>query len=269
MIAAFNTRSILAGVLAVVLAVSGCERRSAPQGSTTAPVSNRAETRDSAIATEIPTIYAELGTPAALSSERKAAILRLAEQLRPAARHLWFILVLANHESREDYWAIAYYTPDESGPRLRKGRCLLVASGKVQMRAKVLKMQTETGRPPGRFTWSQDDLGEYVQISVSGRLFDGTTPIPDIADLPLGLPQSRQPREAVRMNDDELVELVDLARAAMGTTEPIHRIEIEGDIYRVWTGWQVGGLFGRGRVLDIRRKDGRYQQVGGIGQWMS
>lgn len=48
--------------------------------------------------------------------------------------------------------------------------------------------------------------------------------------------------------------------------EPLHRIERGRDAFRVFTGWQVGGPEGGGRIIEFRRREGGdYEPIDGVG----
>jgi hypothetical protein len=206
--------------------------------------------------------YAPHGAPEPLSAERKRKILEFAMEGAPADRAVWFMLVLSNHET--GYAAIVYFVPDSTTPRLRRGRCAYVTEHREWLKKLPEELKAKL-RVPRR------ELPSYVQVSPAEAPFDDRVTIPNANLMPFD-PSGWTEGQVARLDDGELVELVDLARAAFGASkdDPIHAIQMDEGIIRVESGWQVGPLEGAGKFVEFRRKaGGGFQQVGGVGDWVS
>lgn len=264
--------TLLAGLIA---ALAGVPARAAE------PAATRPTTRP-----EVAVVYADHGSPGRLTAGQAEQVGRAATALAPDGRAAWFVLVRSNHlgaagegAAGDMLHATIYYAPDASSPRLRKGRAVGLT---------LFGRKLRSGEPV-----------PYLQVSPGDAPFPdppgvpGVPAVPALADLPFGPPLTGN-RAPAEVGGDDLVRLVDAARAilradaakterwarhqgpdarahaARERNEPIHRIEKDGDVLRVYTGWQTGIRSGGGRFVDLRRAGGEYRQISeGIGLWRS
>lgn len=255
----------------------------------------RAAAPASATRHAVPILYAGIGEPAPLTPEGVDRVIGAAAAAAPGGRRVWFVLILSNRPARGDgsggsdetLDARAYYVPDASTPRLRKG---------VWVGLRL---------PPARNVRPEVQPVPYLQVSRVGAPFApgrASVPAPPAsADLPF---EAVERRAGALPDEGDIVRAVDAARRAMADDaeraerqargrgpqaraetahlrdEPIHRVEMDGLTARVLTGWQVGPRFGSGRFVDLRRDGGEYRPAvkdviepgadgGVVGRWVS
>jgi hypothetical protein len=204
-----------------------------------------------------PIRYADYGHPSRLTPAQLAELTTLADDVRPAGRDVWFILVLYNDAALNDppaYTAVIYFTPDTTTPRLRSGQCSFIdATVPVATRRAIIKRIDPSDHYPR--------LSPYVQVSPADAPFNPTDrAIPANADLPFPRPD--------HIADAELVSIVDAARQVDRTRQPILRIDGDGP-FAVTFGWQVGGLNGGGTIVTVRRTPSGYQADSSVTHWVS
>lgn len=232
-------RSVISTLIVAGVVLSGCAWHARPSA---APVAEGPAPAPS-IAPATAIRYAEYLNPAALRPEQLTEIEAEAEKARPAGRDVWFVLVLSNrlYQGKWDYRAIVYFTPDETSPRLRKGRYLGVSSLFLRYRDRLPKHDAE--------------LSNYVQVSLPDK------PFGEVAEVPWGPELPFDPPEEVAEAD--LVPVLDAARRIIGATPyigdcndrflPIQRFDVNPGEIRVLFGWQVGPLAGGGVVVTVRK----------------
>jgi hypothetical protein len=201
----------------------------------------------------VPVVYTSYGRNLKLTAAQAEAIVAAGLPERPAGRDVWFVAV--QFVSRHEVWASAVFTPDEAGPRLRRGRCADVRLTPVD----------PSDRSPHEAT-IKVDARSYVQVSPAGRPFGDQLDVPAAADLPFPPPVYPPALTGggpiVPLDDRELVGLVDFARSRFRPApddDPICWVVGDGD-----------GLFGIARGVSdwggdylhvVRGADGGFRIV--------
>ena len=197
----------------------------------------------------VPVVYARPKDNKPLTEAQVQEALRVAGELRPRrdGRDIWFIAVIRNRFA--NLRVVVYYAPDESSPRLRRGRCAV--------------FWTYTGADPL--------IQPYLLVSRPDKPFGDRLEIPAVPDLPFKPPEDFRFRP-VWVGDDELVRVVDVGRAAfdefyLGSKlepEPPYKIQVDGDNFYVVNGEPDAG----GNYVVVRRRDGRFEATWeGIRLW--
>lgn len=182
-----------------------------------------------------PIVYNTYGKPAPLDADQTVTVHRLATALQPKERPIWFIYVVSNSNDGEarHFDAVAYYVPDQSGRRARRGRSARIHFG--------------------------ESLSRYAQVGepreVYGEADAGAPPVPKIRARPSSVP-FRVSNKA-NLDDASLVELIDAVRKSLANVSgdkqadrlPVLSVEMEDDQFRVRTGRWSGVLSGHGYDL--------------------
>lgn len=180
-------------------------------------------------------------SPKALTERENAELKTLAAASAKGKRRAWFVRVRYNDKGI--FVADLYFAPDTTEPRIRKGTC-----AHVEGWGDLLSVVKDG---PAK------EMPKYVQISRPNEPFDDRLTVPDREMMPFQ-PDHRFFGEAVKLSDEELVSLVDLVRPVFAKNDggPIYRIEMKGELIRVFSGEQQGPLAGGGRFVDVKRKVG-------------
>jgi len=229
--------------------IIGCADRHSAITVQRQPITNPALTTAAPPATRpvVPFIYAhwfdEVLPP--VPPAEAARILREAGRFKPAGMSIWFVLVREDATDHKRQWFTAaevYYTADVSTARLRVGRRARIYTSDVNF---------------------EPEIDRYVQVSPADHPFGRQLEVPEAKWLPIP--------EAERVPDEDLVSLVDAARAAqkmelatMGSRdEPVGRIHRDGDTYTVEFGWNVSIY---SQFLQLEKSAGIFRVTGsGIG----
>ena len=178
--------------------------------------------------------------PTRLTAEQTAAVIDAAVRAVPDASP-WFVLVWRHGE--RDIFRV-FFTPEQTTPRMRKGRCCVV-TGPLAAGAAGVECDFDVTVYP------------YVQVSESSTTFDQTLEVPAAAGLPFHLPRNKDKSPA--FSDDELVEIADLARAHLRREKyPISRIVDRGGRVEVHFRWSDSG----GPVVFLSRANGTFSYAG-------
>jgi len=195
-------------------------------------------------------------SPKALTERENAELKQLAAESAKGNRRAWFVRVRYNDKG--SFAADLYFTPDTTEPRIRKGTCAHV-EGWGDLLSVVKDGPAE-------------EMPRYVQISLPNEPFDDRLAMPDREMMPFQ-PDHRFFGMAVKLSDEELISLVDLVRPvfAKNAGGPIYRIEMKGELIRVFSGEQQGPLAGGGRFVDVKRKAGGGFELANedVGIWVS
>jgi hypothetical protein len=209
----------------------------------------------------VPFIYVASQASGQLTAKQKELLLDAARWNRPEGAHEWFVAVV--HSGKHSIWAHAFYAPDHSSPRLRKGRYAdlhiwrqrTVISGEVVWETKDWEVEYEA-------------VEQYVQVSRPDKPFDQRLEVPASSDIPCGRPtydkKKVDRKEFERLRDAELVRVVDFARQhlqTVGNHDPICTIRLTNPgVVTVATGAEDWGGF----AFDIEEHpDGQYEAIGG------
>ena len=252
-------------LLILCTAIAGC---GASSGRTNSLAAAAAGLEQNEAGAGDPIVYSSFASPLPLTFEQIEEITQVAKDACPQGRELWFIHVRHHQEDRKSrlprYRVVAYYTPDEQTPRLRKGRCAYLDNEIAPAQRRQIVAALGKGH-----TWPI--LEPYVQISAPEKPFDAppsaSRAIPSETDLPIYPPAG--------VSDDDLVALADAARSAHAVApgaeegEPLLRITIEGAIYQVDFGWQAGPSNGRGSTIKLKRTPKGFDVDGALGVWAS
>ena len=201
-------------------------------------------------------MYSDYESPRQLTSDQFDLIFRTASHSKVKDRRIWFVLVVCNSRpllASPYLRAKVYYAPDESSPRIRKGRFVGIDKGSEES------------------TYE----GIYLQVSRSDHALTEKLEIPDLREMPFGPPRVKN--GPVQMTDEELVRLVDFVRARLDANagvefranEPILSISGDRDLFEVRSGWIAANTSGRGRTIHVKRADGGFQQIGNISWFRS
>lgn len=199
----------------------------------------------------------DLVAPTVVEAGWKRVILRNALESKPEGRDLWFIAILST--DRSECWARAYYTPETSTPRLRKGQY-----------ADLVARNSEP---------TAVNMHRYVQLSPADEPFgglDGELKAPAPGHFPFLEPryrrslwekgEDRKDERPVVMSDDDVIRLVDFYRTVVGPNgggTPISAIRVVGKD-QVCIDAGISG-FG-GLILHLRRKGQTFEVLDG-GNW--
>lgn len=195
--------------------------------------------------TAVPVVYAGWSEPVTEFEIRD--ILCKAETVRPADAEVWFIEVNDNMDIPFgiDYMASVYFAPDEASSRIRKGRYAWFTSDPF--------MPLLLPIPPTKPT-----LAEYRQVSLADEPFGEERGVPEGTLMPF-----RSPAE---FTDEEIVKMVDAARAALpwASDDPILSIWAGDETIAVTMG-QVFHAFlipgGSVQTADLVRTDAGFEVV--------
>lgn len=211
-----------------------------------------------------------------LTADQSDLILRAAEENKPQGTDIWFVAVVFNVQIY-DCRAFAYYSPEARSQRVRKGRYADIC---IMTEATVTPKGNVFGKEWG-LTWNRK--GEYVQVSPPDEPFAEGEAKPEVpAAKYIPFPRPLYPDEVLGdrkvepMTDNELVALVDFARAHLGLNpedvgegvpewnEPICSVVVGG-------GNRFAVAFGvsnrNGLYLHVKRRDdGRFTRTQ-FGMW--
>ena len=228
----------------------------------------------------IPITYNDRLRPKRLSAEQFDDIIARAEGVCPEGQAVWFLHVVRNREYRDyqDLCVVAYFTPEFRAARLRKGKAAGIVLKIPIVKGKVKAFRTPTTRSIQMAPFA---LGDYWQVSLPNKPFDGEFDCPTTQLLPFTAPKG--------FEDKEIIDLVDLVRGnpkperAEAKPEEI-RIQIperidgkrpilEFDrlpdgVIEVRTGTQEGPLSGSGEMVRLKKLKDGYKVIS-IGQWVS
>ena len=195
-------------------------------------------------------------SPKALTEGENAELKQLAAESAKGNRRAWFVRVRYN--DRGIFAADLFFAPDTTEPRIRKGTC-----AHVEGWSDLLSVVKDG---------PADEMPRYVQISLPNEPFDDHLTVPDRERMPFQ-PDHRFFGKAVKLSDEELISLVDLVRPVFAKNDggPIYRIEMKGELIRVFSGEQQGPLAGGGRFVDVKRKAGGGFELANenVGVWTS
>ncbi|MFC1782977.1 hypothetical protein ACFL02_05265 [Planctomycetota bacterium] len=247
---------------------------------------------------DIPIVYVPYLSPLPLAEEQMREILENTRQVKPK-KQIWFILVLEHYlyEGKHNYGVTVYFVPDQQTPRIRQGLCMNTGKSNLfteEERAELLELWEEVqkilGKDPNAIN-PKEKLHPYIQISDSKHHFCDDLQPPPIRLLPFDVPEG--------FSLEEIIEIVDFTRSGprlavtqkpnsyrliqqLDSSLPIHRIEWltedslfyndvkdKKDLIRVWTGFQVAPLAGRGQYFNCRKINDIWRRVGGIVSWVS
>jgi len=212
---------------------------------------------------QVPVVYTDWHKGTQLTPERTELILRAAQESRPQDRALWFVYVPII--DRYEISAMAFYEPDETSPRVRKGR---YADVHIRKEAHLEGVRVVFGEQD-RIAFNQ--VGRYAQVSPAGSSFPDKLEVPAPKWLPFPVPWSLGGQGP--LSDPELVRLVDFARGNFSRraddTDPICSIRRGGfndkgavDRFIVSTG--VEDLVGS--YIEVRRRGSEFE-VTDSGAW--
>ena len=187
-----------------------------------------------------------------------ADVHRRAFALEPPDAEVWFVAVV--YVDRFCFHADVYFKPDESSPRLRKGR--------------YAGLQSQRNDPPRELR--DRDVFTYAQVSPADEPFGDTLDVPQMAYIPFHWPRlrewelqkrsRREGEERTPMSGEEVVRLIDAARAGFDDppTSPVCAIRYEPDEEAIAVACGVSG-HGGNAVFLRKQRTGEYKRVGGCG----
>ena len=192
----------------------------------------------------------------ALTDGEAADIRNKALALQPRDAEVWFVAVV--YVDRLCFHARVYFRPDESSPRLRKGRY-----------ARLQDWQDERGRP------TRDvEIRTYAQVSPPDEPFGEALDVPQMPHIPFHWPSlaqwelekrsRREGEERTPMSADEVVRLIDAARGARPPDAPVCTIQYEAEEDAIAVARGVSGHGGK-TVFLRKQPAGDYRVVGGCG----
>lgn len=183
-----------------------------------------------------------LADPSPLHSDQIRELLTLADDVGPADRDIWFILLEENDLFLPQSLRLTiHFDPEHRSPRLVRGDCIRWGARLDPVRSR------------------------YVHVSRPPHSFAEQLPVPDGVDVPF----TAEPD----IGDDELVQSVDLARRAMlarydRQEAPLLSVhQLKGQI-QVDFGHVHWPRFATGTTVALQRGE-RGLEVVSVSQWMS
>lgn len=200
---------------------------------------------------QVPIVYS--GTER-LNNEEMRLVLDFAARLKSPEREIWGIVIEHRYERfTTEQFITVYYSPRLLTSRIRRASC------------------TSTS-----FAWlyGNDKFGyvskvhEYAQYAEDGKAFKESFDPPGSSYR--AIPLREADFSPLQLDDRDLIDLIEGARAALPADQPLIRIEHSGDTYRVFSGRQWAPLAGGGEFVTFNRINGRLKlKSDGVGIWAS